>query len=302
MTKRKIMFIYNPVSGLLQHYNIPKQIDKYIDYNKFDVTINKSEYAGHSTVLAKEASEQGYDIVVAIGGDGSINEVVNGIVNTNTQLAIIPMGSGNGFANHLKIPPRNFKECIRIINFGKSVKIDLAKTNTKYGYFVSVGGFGFEALAVQRFKEQPLRGFLSYTIAIIRQYFLYDSIQKTRVHIDSKILDRDIFIFTVFNSNQYGYNIGFTNNSSLNDGVLEIVMVKKFIWYRLFWNMFILMMRKPHWSKDVEYFKGFKIKVEKVDNFVIQIDGDPFVIDHDFEIEVAPSSLNMIINKRNEKY
>jgi diacylglycerol kinase family enzyme len=61
-------------------------------------------------------------------------------------------------------------------------------------------------------------------------------------------------------------------------------------------------MRKPHWSKDVEYFKGFKIKVEKVDNFVIQIDGDPFVIDHDFEIEVAPSSLNVIINRRNEKY
>ena len=302
MTKRKIMFIYNPISGLLQHYNIPKQIDKYIDYKKFDVSIRKSEYAGHTTILAKEASEQNFDIVVAIGGDGSINEVVNGIANTKTQLAVIPMGSGNGFANHLKIPPRNFKECIRIINFGKAVTIDLAKTNTKYGYFVSVGGFGFEALAVQRFKEQPLRGFISYVVAIVRQYFSYNNIQHTRIFIDNKILDRAIFIFTVFNSNQYGYNVGFTNNSSLKDGVLEMVMVKKFKWYRLFWNIFILMMRKPHWSKDVEYFKGHKIKVEKLPNFVIQIDGDPFIIDHDLEIEVAPQTIDVIVNRRLEKY
>lgn len=296
------MFVYNPISGMLQHYNIPKQIEKYIDYKKFDVTIRKSEYAGHSAIIAREAARDGFDIVVAIGGDGSVNEVVNGIANTQTQLAIIPMGSGNGFANHLKIPPRNFKECIRIINFGKAVKLDLAKTNTKYGYFVSVGGFGFEALAAQRFKEQPLRGFLSYVLAIVRQYFLYNSTQQARVHIDSKTLDRDIFIFTIFNSNQYGYNVGFSNNSSLKDGVLETVMVKRFKWYRLFWNMFILMMRKPHWSSDVEYFKGHKIKVEKLSNFVIQIDGDPFVIDHDLEVEIAPQAIEVLVSKRLEKF
>ena len=302
MTKRKIMFIYNPISGLLQHYNIPKQIEKYIDTKKFEVSIRKSEYAGHTTVLAREASEAGFDIVVAIGGDGSVNEVVNGIANTDTQLAIIPMGSGNGFANHLKIPPRNFKECIRIINFGKPVEIDLAKTNTKYGYFVSVGGFGFEALAAQRFKEHPLRGFVSYVVAILRQYFLYKNTQRARIHIDSKTLDRDIFIFTIFNSNQYGYNVGFSNNSSLKDGVLEMVMLKKFVWYRLLWNIFILLMRKPHWSSDVEYFKGHKIKVEKLDPFVVQIDGDPFVIDHDLDVEIAPKALKVIVNKRLEIY
>lgn len=302
MTKKRILFIYNPISGLLKQYNIPNQINKFIDHKKFDVHIRKSEYAGHTTVIAQEASKEGFDIVVAIGGDGTVNEVVNGIAGTQTALGIIPMGSGNGFANHLGIAPRNFRKAIHTLNFGKQITIDLAKTNTPHGYFASVGGFGFEARAAQRFKEHPLRGFFSYFIAVLRQYFLYNSVQHATIHIDQKKIERDIFIFTVFNSNQYGYNIGFTNNSSLKDGVLEMVMLKQFRWYRLLWNVLILIARKPHWSSDVEYFKGYKIKVEKIPDFIIQLDGDPFEIDQDLEIEIAPQMVNVIVNRRLDKY
>jgi YegS/Rv2252/BmrU family lipid kinase len=302
MTKRKIMFIYNPVSGLLSRYNIPSLVNKYIDHKKFDVSILMSEYAGHTKVIAKEAADKGFDIVVAIGGDGSVNEVVNGIIGTKTQLAVIAMGSGNGFANHLEIPARDVKEAINIINFGKSVPIDVGKTNTPHGYFVSVGGFGFEALAAQRFKEQPLRGFFSYFVAILRQFFWYHNIVKVRVHVDNKVMDRDVFIFSVFNSNQYGYNIGFTTNSSMKDGVLEMIMVKKFKLYRLPWIMFILLMRKPHWSSDVEYFKGFSIKVEKIEGLVAQLDGDPFVWNHDLEMQVEPQAIDVIVKRRLEKF
>ena len=296
------MFIYNSISGLMNLYNLPVLVNKYIDHNKFELSILKSEYAGHTKVIAKEAADNGFDIVVAVGGDGSVNEVVNGIIGTKTQLAVIPMGSGNGFANHLKIPPRNIKEAINIINFGKAVSIDLGLTNTPHGYFVSVGGFGFEALAAQRFKEQPLRGFFSYFIAIVRQFILYHNNVKVRVHIDQKVMDREVFIFSVFNSNQYGYNIGFTNNSSMKDGVLEMIMVNKFKLYRLPWIMFILLMRKPHWSSDVEYFKGFSIKVEKIQGLVAQIDGDPFVWNQQLEMQVAPQAIEVIVKRRLEKY
>lgn len=296
------MFIYNPVSGLLKRYNIPQLVNKYIDHKKFEVAIRMSEYAGHTKLIAKEAAALNYDIVVAIGGDGTVNEVVNGIIGTGTQLAVIPMGSGNGFANHLRIPPRNIKEAIHIINFGKAIQIDLANTNTPHGYFVSVGGFGFEAQAAQRFKEQPLRGFFSYFIAILRQFFWYENIVKVRVHIDNKVLDREVFIFSVFNSNQYGYNVGFTNNSSMKDGVLEMIMVKRFKLYRLPWTLLILLMRKPHWSADVEYFKGFSIKVEKIDGLVAQIDGDPFVWNEDLVMQVAPQAIDVIVKRRLDKY
>ena len=301
MQKKKIMFIFNPVSGALKHYNIPIEINKYIDHKKFEVHISESQYAGHTKVIAHDAAIAGFDIVCAIGGDGSINEVVNGIIGTSAKLAVIPMGSGNGFANHLQIPPRNFKECINIINHGKVEKIDLVKSaNT---YFVSVGGMGFEALAAKLFKEHPLRGFLSYFIAVIRQYFGFKSTVKVKVHIDNKaVMNREVFILSVFNSNQYGYNIGFTNNSSMKDGVLEMVMVKRFSPLRLPWNVFILMMRKPHWSSDVEYYKGYKIRVEKIDGLVVQHDGDPFVWNEELNMEVAPAAIEVMLKRRLEKF
>lgn len=294
--KKRILFIYNPVSGVLKKANLPVLIRKHINHNRFELHIKESEYAGHAIKLAKEAAQSGFDVVVAVGGDGSINEVLNGIVGTETVLGIIPMGSGNGLANHLGIPVRKVKKAIQVINRMNVEKLDIVKSNLHY--FISVGGFGFEAAAAQRFKEQPLRGFVSYTLAIIRQYFFYNNIEHVKIELDKQCMERDVFIFTAFNSNQYGYNIGFTNYSSLKDGILEVVLVKAFKPIRLLWNIFILISRKPHWSSDVEYYKTKKVKISGLRNTYIQCDGDPFPWNDDLEMEVVEKAVNVIVPNR----
>ena len=113
--KKKIVFIMNPISGSGSKKGIPEAIDKYIDKELFDYEIRTTEYAGHACEIATEAKEQGIDVVVAVGGDGTVNEVARSIVESNTALGIIPRGSGNGLARHLMLP-MGVKKCLQLIN------------------------------------------------------------------------------------------------------------------------------------------------------------------------------------------
>ena len=126
--KKKILFIINPISGTVSKARIPDAIDKYLDKDKFEYNITETAYAGHATELARQASADGYDIVVAIGGDGTVNEVARAIVHTQTALAIIPRGSGNGLARHLLIPI-NVKKSIAMINACKIHELDYGMIN-----------------------------------------------------------------------------------------------------------------------------------------------------------------------------
>jgi diacylglycerol kinase family enzyme len=116
MTNRKsIVFILNPKSGTNNKDSIPQIISSTLDKDKFDYQVRLTEYAGHAAVIAKECAEQGINIVVAVGGDGTVNEVARSLVHTETALGIIPCGSGNGLARHLSIP-MDVKKSISIIN------------------------------------------------------------------------------------------------------------------------------------------------------------------------------------------
>ena len=109
MEKQQILFIINPISGVYKKEHIPEKIAKYIDYTKYDFTIRTTQYAGHATEIARDAVLEGFKTIVAVGGDGSINEVANALIGTDAVLGIIPYGSGNGLALHLGMTPRNAK-------------------------------------------------------------------------------------------------------------------------------------------------------------------------------------------------
>lgn len=110
--KKKIIFIMNPISGSNDKDSVPEIIEKYIDKEKFDFRIEMTGYAGHATEIAQKAVEEGIDVVVAVGGDGTVNEVGKALTNTETALGIIPLGSGNGLARHLAIP-LNLKKVLK---------------------------------------------------------------------------------------------------------------------------------------------------------------------------------------------
>ena len=115
MAKKKIIFIINPISGTANKDSMPSLIERYIDKAIFDVEIRFTEYSGHASEIATAAKNTGVDIVVAVGGDGTINEVARSVIDSRTALGIIPCGSGNGLARHLMLP-LNVKGALEIIN------------------------------------------------------------------------------------------------------------------------------------------------------------------------------------------
>ena len=171
MAERKdILFIVNPVSGTSGKNFVLKLIEDYLDKGLYDYEVAKTEHVGHATELAKDAAQRGMDMVCAIGGDGTVNEVASGLVHTQTALAIIPSGSGNGLARHLRIPTDPLS-AIKIINRGIVQMMDYGIVNKRP--FFCTCGVGFDAFISQRFAESGKRGPISYLENVLNSSLNY---------------------------------------------------------------------------------------------------------------------------------
>ena len=168
--KKKICFIVNPISGVGRQKVIEELIDKYLDRTIFEYEISYTKAAKHATELAKEAAKRNVDIVVAVGGDGSVNEVSRGLIGTKTAMAIIPTGSGNGLARYLNIS-LNLKSAMTIINQCNIKTIDTIQLNNET--FANVAGIGFDAHIGWEFAKFGKRGFSSYLKVITREFPKY---------------------------------------------------------------------------------------------------------------------------------
>ena len=169
--KKKIRFIINPISGGVKKAKVPQMIEEHLDHTLFEYDIAITQYKRHAKAIAAESAKEGIDIVCAVGGDGSVHEVGTALIGTNCHLAIIPTGSGNGLARHLKIPLKT-PEAIRSINQLHSLRMDTVLANDKA--FLGVGGFGFDAFIAKRFDEYHIRGFKGYAQLIYEEYFSYN--------------------------------------------------------------------------------------------------------------------------------
>lgn len=295
MEKKKILFIINPISGVYKKEHIPEKIARYLDFTIYDYTIRTTQYAGHATEIAKEAVEEGFDVVVAVGGDGSINEVAQSLVNTSVALGLIPFGSGNGLAGHLRIEPRDAKKAVEVLNTGKTVKVDAIKTNLRY--FFSCAGFGFDAHAARRFKAQEIRGLFSYFLAGLREIFYYFKPEFARVKVDDIELEGEFYLFTAFNASQYGYNFGVFPATSMHDGILDVILLRKFPLYRLFYIFFCMVNKRPDLVKEAESYRAKKITIYGSKKMVYQFDGDHVIFHDDLHLEIEPEALNIIVPK-----
>jgi YegS/Rv2252/BmrU family lipid kinase len=291
--KKKIMFIINPISGVYKKKNIPEKVARYIDYVQFDYTIRFTQYSGHATLIAQQAVEEGYDICVAVGGDGSINEVAQSLVGSNTALGIIPFGSGNGFATHLKIPPRDAKGSINVLNTGKTVKLDLVKSNVRY--FVSNAGFGIDSSVARRFHHHAIRGLASYAWSMVKELLFYFQPFHATVEIDDVTIERDFFLFTAFNANQYGYDYAVFPFTSMKDGVLDVIVMNRFPVWKLFWIVGCLMMKRPDLIKEAEAYRAKKITIHGNKKMVYQFDGDSVIYHDDVTFEIIPQCIHVVV-------
>ncbi len=289
--KKKIIFIINPRSGVSKKKNLPPVIEKTIDAAKFDYEIIFTDHRGHATQIAKEAIKNGIDIIAVAGGDGSLNEVARVLLNSPVILAALPMGSGNGLARHLKIPV-NAVKAIKLINAGKTDKIDVGRINDKI--FISNTGLGFVSSVVDTFHEEVRRGFFAYSTHTLRNIFGYKS-KSYSLQIDRQHIKGKFFMLNFANSNQFGYQAKIAPQADVKDGKLEVVMVKKFPFVLFPVLMLKLFTNSIKNSRYIKILRADKASVKFEGQQSVQIDGEPNVENNSIELSVSPLTLNIIV-------
>lgn len=288
--KRKILFVINPISGGKTKYNFPEKIDKYLDKSKFDFECVFTEYHGQGSLLAAEALRNGVDILVAVGGDGTINEVATEVEGTNKLMGIIPFGSGNGLARSLGIPLGDV-QAIKRINKLHISKIDSGTFNGRK--FFNMAGIGFDAQISARFAKNVKRGLSSYVKIAFSEVSNYRS-QHYRLNIDGKEYEHQAFMISVANSSQYGNNAHISPFASLNDGMLDICILKPFPLYKFPALVFRMFRKNTHKSNYLEIIQGSKISILRESAAAVHLDGDPFNMGTELIIGINPHSLNIL--------
>ncbi len=290
--QKKIVFIINPISGARRHKNLETLIARHLNKKKYTYDIKYTQYAGHAVHLSHEAVEKGTDIIVAVGGDGSINEVASQMINTPSALGIIPLGSGNGLARHLGIP-RFIPWAIRLINNGNITKIDTATVNDKP--FISIAGLGFDAHVAKLFAKDSRRGFLTYAHIIANNYLYYKPKKyKLKFEDGKKIKTKALFV-SFANSNQFGFNTAIAPNAQLKDGMLDICIVQKPKIFDLPIVANLLLLRAIDKSQYVQTIRSARFTISQSKNRVVNIDGEAIKIDKKLKVKVHPLSLKIII-------
>ena len=292
MTKnnRHITFIINPVSGTTKKKNIPKLIKDVFGDSDIEIAIRETEYAGHAKEIAAELSALGNTEIIAVGGDGTINEVVNGIKDSGTIFGIIPSGSGNGLARHLGISMRA-KKAMELIKLGHTQNIDLMKINGEYS--ANVSGVGFDALVAHQFQNSKTRGLLSYAQISMQEFFKYKP-QTYKITIDSKEYERNAFLISFANSSQFGNNAFIAPKASLTDRLIDVCILKPFPVIATAIVFERVMAKTINNSKFMEIIQGKKIVIKNTAK-IYHLDGDPRESEADLDIEICAGILRLIV-------
>jgi YegS/Rv2252/BmrU family lipid kinase len=292
-TKQQITFIINPASGTNRNHSrdFTELVEKHLDRSLFEWNLINTNEAGQAITFSKEASEQGKDIVVAVGGDGTVNEVARGLVGSDVKLGIIPCGSGNGLARFLGIPV-DVAQAINILNSGKSSSIDTVSINENL--FLSIAGVGFDALVADKFAQAHRRGFLSYFRIATSEYLFYKP-RKYFLDIDGQVIKRRALFISFANSDQFGYNTTIAPTADISDGMIDVCIVKKIPLFKAPWTAHMLLAKKIDQSNYVEIIKAKYVNLRRRKNEVINIDGEPVLLTRDLVIRVNPLAQKVIV-------
>ena len=274
MLKQQIHFIINPISGTGENLVSEKIIRDYFPKEEgYHIHIFFTEYKFHAKELALASVNANADMIVASGGDGTINEVAGCVVGTEVTLGIIPAGSGNGLASNLNIP-KNFTSALNIIKKGVVVKIDVGTVDGNY--FFSNSGIGFDAQVIKNYEASNERTITSYLKSSMKALKELASENTYSVKIDDKIIECQPFMIFVSNSNELGYNLSLTPKASLMDGELDVLIVTKINKIKALLFAFLMIFNKHEHLKEVQIFKAKNIIAisKKIQHIEFQLDGE----------------------------
>lgn len=291
MEKKHLVFIVNPKSGTNRRKEIATAIENHLDKGKYSFEIKETQYSKHGKELAQEASKKGAYAIVAVGGDGSLNDIIAGLDGTNTAIAIIPKGSGNGMARTMQIP-MNEAEAIRVINAGKTEMIDIGYANGQP--FISNAGVAFDALISKKFSKSKTRGIWVYSWLVTRFMWTYKE-WEWQITIDGKDKKTKAFIVNVANGRQFGYNFKIAPDASWTDGLFDVVIVKKFP--KILGGTLVMRLLKGNFTKSpfVEHYRAKEVTVSHPNLKLMQTDGDAHACDNKVHFSIKHKAQMAII-------
>lgn len=287
---KRILFVVNPISGTSQKRLILKQIEKHLDLTRFEYEVVNTEYMGHATEIARDATNRGVDIVCAIGGDGTVNETARSLVHTSTALAIIPCGSGNGLARHLHIPLDPIR-AVKLINEGVPRKMDYGLIN-QHPFFCTCG-VGFDAFISQKFAEAGKRGPRAYIENVLRNALKYNP-ETYEIEVEDeheKTAQYKAVIIACANASQYGNNAFIAPQASVRDGLMDVTIIEPFTVIEAPQLAFQLFSGTIDQSSRIKSFRCKNLRINRSKPGVIHYDGDP--IESGAQVDVSIVSLGL---------
>ncbi len=290
--KKNIVFILNPISGNHKKDEIPNMIETTLDKSRFDSQVRLTEYAGHAAEIARQCVNANTDIVVAVGGDGTVNEVARSLVHSNTALGIIPCGSGNGLARHLCIP-LDVKKSLEIINQCNIESLDYGVIN-ELPFFCTCG-MGFDAFISLKFAEAGKRGPITYVENVLKEGLKYRP-ETYEVADETGATRYKAFLIACANASQYGNNAYIAPKATMTDGLMDIIIMEPFTAFDAPQISIDLFNKTLDKNSKIKTFKAQRIHIHRNNPGAIHYDGDPMMTGTDIDVHIEKHGIKIITN------
>lgn len=289
----KVLAIINPISGTGSKKSIPDQLARAYAPLEHELLLTYTKAAGHAEELARRAAEEGYDHVIAVGGDGTVNEVARGLVGSKTALAIVPKGSGNGLARALGLS-MSTDRVIEQLASGRRITIDSCQMNGQP--FFCTCGMGFDAAVSRTFAEASTRGPVTYLRTMIDEYRSFKP-ETYRIILDEgeRTIETEAFVLVVANASQYGNNAYIAPGADLADGLLDLAIIRPFPVLEAALVLGDLMRGKLAGNKYYYTERVRHVRIERTSRGSVHLDGEPLVMSEHIDVSLRPHSLEVII-------
>jgi len=296
--RTSVWFVVNPISGTTDKSKIVNLIPDYMEAKRFDVKIWYTEFRGHAAQIARQAVDEGVDVVVAVGGDGTVNEIARCLIHTRTALGIIPCGSGNGLARHLSIP-MNSEGALQVLSTCIIEALDYGMINDTP--FFCTCGIGFDAFVSSKFAKSERRGLLTYIDNTLREGLRYKP-DTYEIEIDGETQHYKAFLIACANASQYGNNVYIAPQASMSDGLMDVTIMEPFTMLEAPQIAIQLFNKTIDKNSRIRTFKCKSMRIHRNTSGVIHFDGDPKDEGTDIEVRLVPKGIHMVVNTNGQLY
>lgn len=289
--KRKYLTIINPNSGTSRKTSIPELAYNILSENGSELYFVYTNEQGHVAQIIDDVAGQGFDVLIGVGGDGTINEVADAVRPTDMTMGIIPMGSGNGLARSLDIP-MDPEGALEVIRKGHIKRIDCCEANG-IPFFVTFG-VGFDAQVTASYDQKSFRGPLSYVLSTVDQFIKHKS-SLYRLHLNGEVIEQKAFLVTCANADQYGNNAIIAPEAELDDGLFDVVVIRNMSLLKAPQVAINLFTKNINESASIDIYRTDHLIIEREEADYAQVDGELLELGRRIEITIQKQQLPILV-------